>query len=405
MYENMALFALMALLYAAFSRFIERSWVTGPIVFVGAGLLIGPFVFGLINFDVQSEGIKELAEFTLALVLFNDAGGSDLRRLRQIRMVPIRMLTIALPLCIALGYLFGWLLLPGLEWVEIALLATLLAPTDAALGSAVVNNEAVPPTIRASLSTESGLNDGLAVPFLLFFVEILRGEAAHRPFALIGAFIIEEVGIGVLVGAGLVSFAAVLLRFTAARKWIARSWLPVPVMALGIGCFAIAQSLGGSGFIASFTGGLTFSYFAKEHKHQLLAASESVGEILAMLTWMVFGALVVPVVVPWITPMVLLYAVLSLTIVRMLPVSVSLIGSGVNRPGRLFMGWFGPRGLASIVFVVLVLSERLVHPGYLAVAAVTTIVLSILAHGISANYLATTVGPRLAIRTTSDVVE
>ena len=388
MYENMALFAILALVYAAFSRFIERSWVTGPIIFVGVGLLIGPSVFGLIDFDVKSEGIKELAEFTLALVLFNDAGSSDLTRLKKIRMVPLRMLVIALPLCIGVGYLAGWLLLPGLEWVEIALLATMLAPTDAALGKAVIDNPQVPADIRATLNTESGLNDGLAVPFLLFFLEIMRGEAAHRPFALIGAFIIEEVGIGVLVGVGLVSIAAFLLRFTAIRQWIARQWLPVPVMALGIGCFSLAQSLGGSGFIASFVGGLTFAYFANEHKHQLLAASESVGEILAMLTWVVFGALVVPAVVPWVTPMILVYALLSLTVVRMLQVSLSLLGSGVNRPGRTFMGWFGPRGLASIVFVVLALTEQLVNPGFLTVAAVTTIMISIVAHGMTANYLA-----------------
>jgi len=399
MYDNVAVFALIALLYAAFSHVFDRSVITGPILFVGIGLLIGPEVLGWIDFNIESEGIRELAEFTLALVLFNDAGGSDLKRLRQIRMVPLRMLTIALPLCIGLGYLFGWILLPGLEWVEIALLATMLAPTDAALGKGVVSNEAVPPNIRAALNTESGLNDGLAVPFLLFFLEILRGEAANRPFALIGAFILEEVGIGIAVGVGLVSFAALLLRFTAARKWIARSWLPIPVMALGIGCFALAQSLGGSGFIASFVGGLMFSHFVNEHKHLLLAASESVGELMAMLTWMVFGALVIPAVLPWITPSILLYSVLSLTLVRMLPVSLSLLGSGVNRPGRVFLGWFGPRGLASIVFVVLALSERLVHPGYVVVAAVTTIILSIVAHGMSANYLAKKVGPRLAIRT------
>ena len=398
MYENMALFAILALVYAAFSRFIERSWVTGPIVFVGIGLVIGPAVLGLIAFDVQSEGIKELAEYTLALVLFNDAGGSDLRRLRKIRMIPLRMLVIALPLCIGFGYLAGWLLLPGLEWVEIALLATMLAPTDAALGKAVIDNEQVPPDFRATLNTESGLNDGLAVPFLLFFLEIMRGEAAHQPFALIGAFIVEEVGIGVAVGISLVSIAAFLLRFTAIRQWISRQWLPVPVMALGIGCFSLAQSLGGSGFIASFVGGLTFAYFANEHKHQLLAASESVGEILAMLTWMVFGALVIPAVIPWVTPSILIYAALSLTVVRMLPVSASLVGSGVNQPGRIFLGWFGPRGLASIVFVVLALTEQLVNPGYLAVAAVTTILISIVAHGMSANFLAKRVGPTLSIR-------
>ena len=386
MYQDLAILALFMFIYSAIAGRVERTWVSGPIVFAIFGLLIGPVGLDLLSFKADGETIRTLAELTLALVLFTDAAGADLPVLRRTEALPARLLLIGLPLTILLGFGVGVLLFEKLSLFEVALLATMLAPTDAALGKAVVTNEAVPNAVRQGLNVESGLNDGICVPILFVFLALATGKGGEGgPWQLAMVLVAKEIGIGLAVGLVLTTMAALLLKFAKGQQWLTHAWIQVPVVALAFGCFAVAQFLGGSGFIAAFSGGLLFGGLAKQHREELLLAAEGTGDTLALITWVIFGSAVVGQAVGHFSWLILLYAVLSLTAIRMLPVFVVLTGLGVSNEGKLFIGWFGPRGLASIVFGVIVLNANLPNSGPIAMTVVCTIMLSILTHGVTAN--------------------
>lgn len=397
MYETLAILAAAILVYSSVAGAVERTWISGPIVFTCLGLLLGPVGLDLLPWEADRETILNLAEVTLALLLFTDAANTDMGVLKRIARLPARLLLIGLPLTILLGFGVGVLLVDKLSLFAIALLATMLAPTDAALGKAVVTNESVPIEIRQGLNVESGLNDGICVPILFVFLALALGQAGEAgPWTLAVKFVIEEIGIGLAVGLGLTFFAARLLKVAWHRKWLTHTWIQIPVVALALACFATAQLLGGSGFIASFTGGLLFGVLAaKVERHEFLRAAEGTGDTLALITWMIFGSAVVGHAMGYFTWPILLYAVLSLTVIRMLPVFLALTGSPISTKGKLFIGWFGPRGLASIVFAVIVVNSGLPDSGPIAMTVVCTIILSIIAHGMTANPLAAALAARL----------
>jgi NhaP-type Na+/H+ or K+/H+ antiporter len=387
--------ALFILVYSSVAGRVERSWISGPIVFTTFGLLMGPLGLDLLSFKTEGETIRTLAELTLALVLFTDAAGADMGVLRKTKALPIRLLLIGLPLTILLGYGMGVLLVETLTLLQVALLATMLAPTDAALGKAVVSNEAVPDSVRQGLNVESGLNDGICVPILFVFLALATGKAGEKgSWNLAMMLVAEEIGIGLAVGLTLTVVAVVLLKFARGQQWLTHTWIQVPVVALALGCFGVAQFVGGSGFIAAFSGGLLFGLLAKEARDEFLRAAEGTGDTLALITWVFFGTAVVGQAVDNFSWLILLYAVLSLTVIRMLPVFLSLTGSGISTEGKLFIGWFGPRGLASIVFAFIVANANLPNTGPLATTVVCTIILSIVAHGITANPWAKGFGER-----------
>ena len=395
MYQDLAILALFVLAYSLIAGRVERTWISGPIVFTVFGLLIGPVGLDLLSFKTDGETIRTLAELTLALVLFTDAAGADMRVLRRTEALPARLLLIGLPLTILLGFGVGMLLFDKLSLFEVALLATMLAPTDAALGKAVVTNEAVPDAVRQGLNVESGLNDGICVPILFVFLALATGKAGEGgPWQLAMKLVAEEIGIGLAVGLALTTMAALLLKYAKGKGWLTHTWIQIPVVALALGCFAVAQFLGGSGFIAAFSGGLLFGALAKQHRDEFLLAAEGTGDALALITWVVFGSAVVGQALGYFSWLDLVYAVLSLTVIRMLPVFLVLTGMGVSTEGKLFMGWFGPRGLASIVFGVIVVNAHLPNSGPIAMTVVCTIMLSILSHGITANPWAKRFGAR-----------
>ena len=396
MYETLAILAAAILVYSSVAGAVERTWISGPIVFTCFGLLLGPVGLDLLPWEADRETILNLAEVTLALVLFTDAASADMGVLKRIARLPARLLLIGLPLTILLGFGVGVLLIDKLSLFAIALLATMLAPTDAALGKAVITNESVPNEIRQGLNVESGLNDGICVPILFVFLALALGKAGEAgPWTLAVKLVIEEIGIGLAVGLVLTLIAARLLKVAWHRKWLTHTWIQIPVVALALACFATAQLLGGSGFIASFTGGLLFGVLAKRERDEFLRAAEGTGDTLALITWMIFGSAVVGHAMGYFTWPILLYAVLSLTVIRMLPVFLALTGSPISPKGKLFIGWFGPRGLASIVFAVIVVNSGLPDSGPIAMTVVCTIMLSIIAHGITANPLAAALAARL----------
>ena len=395
MHENLALLALFALVYSAVAGALERTWISGAIVYTAFGLLVGPMGLDLVTWDTDRETMRNLAELTLALVLFTDAASADIGVLKKATGLPVRLLLIGLPLTILLGFGAGVLLVESLSLFAVALLATMLAPTDAALGKAVVSNEAVPDDIRQGLNVESGLNDGICVPVLFVFLALALDKAGDfGPWTLAVKLVAKEIGIGLFVGIGLTFMAAKLLQVARQRSWLTHKWIQLPVVALALACFAVAQVLGGSGFIAAFSGGLLFGILARGLHDEFLRTAEGAGDLLALITWVFFGSAVAGQALGNFTWPILLYAILSLTLIRMLPVYLALAGSGIDTEGKLFIGWFGPRGLASIVFAVIVVSSDLPNTGPLAMTVVCTIILSIIAHGITANPWARAYGER-----------
>ena len=396
MYENMAILAAFVFLYSIASGGLERTPINGALVFTAFGLALGPLGLGILSLNLDREGLSTLAELTLALVLFTDAANANLGVLKKSFHIPQRLLLIGLPLTILLGFGVGVLLFDGLTLFEIAILATMLAPTDAALGKAVVTNEAVPSDIREGLNVESGLNDGICVPILFIFLALATAAGAAGSTSTLALKLVgEAIGIGIAVGVGLTVLGSWLLKVFADRGWVTESWRQLPVPALAVTCFAVAQWLGGSGFIAAFTGGLLFGAIAKDHKPRLLLAAEGTGDTLALITWVVFGAAVIGQSIGSFSWDVVLYAVLSLTVVRMLPVFLVLTGMKLRTDEKLFMGWFGPRGLASIVFAVIMLNEHLPGGDIIAMTVVCTILFSIIAHGLSANSLVAALAARI----------
>ena len=357
-------------------------------MFVIAGIIMGPMVLGWFEGDEVRKDLRLLADLTLALVLFVDAAHADLGILRKRFEIPLRMLLLGLPGVIALGFGLALVMFDVLSVFEAAILATMLAATDAALGKAVITDESVPARIREGLNVESGLNDGLCVPILFVFIALelksgAGGDAHASPLLLVA----QELGIGALVGVGLAAIGATLFRFCWRKGWVTPIWMQVSVAGLALACFAFAQSLHGSGYIASFTGGIAFGLMAGRSTHKLVLAAEGVAETLALLTWLLFGVAVIGQLAGFITWQVFVYSILSLTVIRVLPVFLSLTGSGESVKSRFFLSWFGPRGLASIVFAVIVLDYELPGAELMSLVVIFTVFFSLIAHGVTARPL------------------
>lgn len=392
-YQVLTVMAAFAFAYSLVATRLEKTVVNGALVYVTAGVLFGPDLLGFVDLQVGGKALRWLAELALAICLFTDSSNANLSLLRRVEAIPIRLLLIGLPLTIAMGFVLGQLIFGDLGAFEVALIAIMLAPTDAALGKAVVTNRAVPAKVRETLNVESGLNDGICVPLILFFIALAAGSVeAGESAGLVVSLTLKVIGIGLAVGLVLAVLGGFALRSCAARGWVGGTWLQIPIVALALFCFGLAQWLGGSGFIASFVGGLTFGALTKRHKQEFLKAAEGTADVVALVTWFAFGTVVLGLLLPAFSWSVLLYALLSVTVLRMLPVALCLMGNGLHLDTLLFIGWFGPRGLASIVFLVMVIDEKL--PGIETIVAVVTwtILLSVVLHGLSANPLASRYG-------------
>jgi NhaP-type Na+/H+ or K+/H+ antiporter len=384
---ELATIAFVLLAFSAVSRRFERSGVTAAIFFTSAGLLAGP-VFGLIDLRIGGEPVKLLAEATLTLVLFGDASRISFPALRSEFAVPARLLGIGLPLTIAAGTLVGVGVLPGVSLLEALVLSIMLACTDAALGQAVVTDERIPSRIRQGLNVESGLNDGICVP--LFFIALALAEADEGTMTAHAAahLVLEEIGYGLVAGAAAGVLGALALRVAARRSLVEPHWLQILTVATALLAAGLATGLGGSIFIAAFTGGFLFGVVGRDSGGQVSYLVDEGGELLNAVTFIVFGATILGPALDDLGWEVLVYAVLSLTAVRMLPVALALLGSGARRPTVAFVGWFGPRGLATIVFAVILIDESsLPREHTLLLAVVATIGISVFVHGLTAQPL------------------
>ncbi|SHG87812.1 cation:proton antiporter [Ferrimonas marina] len=387
MYQQLAVLTLLLFCYSVVAARVEKSLISGPMLFVFAGVLCGPVGLQWFSGDATQTELRVIADLTLALILFIDAANANLATLRRSYHIPGRMLLLGLPGVLLTGFALALWVFDQMSVYEAAILATILAATDAALGKAVVSNSKVPETLREGLNAESGLNDGLCVPILLVLIALAQGRGEEGGDLLAITLVAQELGIGLLIGVGLTLLAAAMMRFCYRRGWVTKVWLHISVVAIAVGIFSVAQSLHGSGYIAAFTGGLLFGHLMKEHTHDLLLAAESDGETLALVTWFVFGLAVVGQVLPLFNAQIVLYSLLSLTVIRVLPIFLSLSGSGLTPASRLFLAWFGPRGLASIVFAIIVLNAGLEGGETIAIVVVCTVLMSLIAHGLSANPL------------------
>jgi NhaP-type Na+/H+ or K+/H+ antiporter len=381
---TLVVIAAVFLVYATLSRRLRGTPITAPMVFVLAGFLLGPEVLDWLRLDLDHHAVSALAEATLVVVLFTDASRIDVRALRREYALPARLLGIGLPLTILAGVLAGAPLLPGVTVAEAVVLAVVLAPTDAALGQAVVTDERLPSRIRQGLNVESGLNDGLCVPLLTIALAVAETEADATTGTKALELVVEAIGWGIVGGVVAGAAAGWALRASRSRRWIEGHWAQVVPVVGAVGSFGIADARGGSGFIAAFVGGVVYGIVAGADA-DAAAFSEELGGVLNGLTLIVFGAAVLGSSWSHIEPVHVVYAVLSLTVVRMVPVAIALLGSRARAPTVLLLGWFGPRGLASIVFgVVVVESSRLPHTATLVVALTVTVAMSVVAHGLTA---------------------
>lgn len=372
--------------YGLISRRIEGSVLTGPILFSVFGLIAGPAVLGFIPLQISNEALHLLAEVTLILVLFSDASGIDLVQLRRDHNLPVRMLLIGMPLTIALGALSALLLFDDFGIWEAALLAAILAPTDAALGQAVVSNRLVPVRIRQALNVESGLNDGIALPFILIFAASASAMHAETNAAEWLIFAAEQVVLGPIAGIAVGYFGAKLVARCYRMQWMSQSAEGMIALGLAFGAFALAETIHGNGFISAFVAGLTFGNTLQRKCQYLYEFAESEGQILILLTFTAFGAAMVPQAMEAVTGMHILFGILALTVLRMLPIHLSLIGTGIRPVTSSFLGWFGPRGLASILFVLLILEEaELANERAVFAVVIVTVGLSVVLHGITAG--------------------
>jgi NhaP-type Na+/H+ or K+/H+ antiporter len=381
---------LVVLAFAAVSGLLEGTPVTAPMVFTAAGLLLGAETVAIVDPSPTGHTVRLLAEATLAVVLFSDAARIDLGALRDEFRVPARLLGIGLPLAIVAGLLAGLLVLPSLGWPEALLLAVVLAPTDAALGQAVVTLPTLPSTVRQGLNVESGLNDGLCVPMFTVALAIASTEAGRIGASHAASLVAEQIGYGALIGAGAGALAAGVVVFAGSRGLVQPAWLQVVPAAAALLAYTAADAAGGSGFIAAFVGGVVFGGLRRRVGGEVGYLLEQLGDLLGAATFVVFGGSLLAPALADLTWPVVLYALLSLTLVRMAPVALAMAGTHARPPTLGFLGWFGPRGLASIVFAVLLLEAEgeLPHERTVVVTVFVTVGLSVLAHGASAAPLA-----------------
>ena len=377
--------ALALLAFGLLSRRIEGSILTGPMLFAAFGFAVGPDGVGLVPMEVTNEGLHLLAEITLILVLFSDAANLNLRQLRRDHNLPLRMLTISLPLSIVMGAVLALGLLTGFSIWEALLLAAILAPTDAALGQAVITNPAVPVRIRQTLNVESGLNDGIAFPFVLVFATVATMADTGEQISDWILFAFMQVGLGPLAGIAVGFVGAQLVAYCNRAGWMSQTAEGIVALALAFAAYQAAELIGGNGFISAFAAGLSFGNTLGRHCKFLFEFADAEGQFLILLTFMAFGSAMIPMALPDFNGVYLLYAALTLTVIRMLPVSLALLGTGISPVTSGFLGWFGPRGLASVLYVLVVLEgAEMPHKHEIFVICTLTILLSIVLHGVTA---------------------
>jgi sodium/hydrogen antiporter len=379
-------FIVLVFLFSLVSKRLERTVVTAPILFTVAGAFTMLLPPALGELAIDRPTFLLIAELGLVMTLFTDASRIDLVSLRGSRGLRIRLLSTGMLLTILLGAMTAKVIFGGLSWLEAGILAAILAPTDAGLGQVIVNSPRVPPRIREALNFEAGLNDGLSVPFLMCFIALAMVENQDTGAAsVLTRFLGEQLGYGTLIGLGAGLAGGALLGVARRKEWMAVPLTQLGVVAIPLLCVMAAEATHASMFIAAFVAGLATQIGFREVGRHSVEFTEDWGQLLNFFVFFLFGLFVARNWTAFTLPM-FLYALASLTVVRMLPVALALRGTGLSRSSVLFVGWFGPRGLASIVLGLVYLEQQVSLPGEdtIRLTIMLTVLLSILAHGLSA---------------------
>jgi len=379
-----AVFVLTVFFYSLVSQRLERTVVTAPILFTLAGMFLYGLPPAFTDPEMKRQGFLLIAEVGLVMTLFTDAAHINFKSLTASRGLPIRLLTTGMLLTILLGALGAMVVFSDLSWWEAGILAAILAPTDAGLGAVIVNSPKVPLRIRQALNIEAGLNDGLSVPFLMCFIALAL-QSNEGTAVVLSRFLVEQIGYGTLIGIGIGIIGGWLLALAYRKQWMAKPMRQLGLVALPLLCVIASEASGASMFISAYVAGFAVQVFFADAGRQSVEFTETWGQLFDFFVFFLFGLLVARFW-PQFDSTHLLYALLSLTLVRMLPVAIALAGRGLSRSTVLFMGWFGPRGLASIV-LGLVYLERQAHlpeEATIKLAVMMTVLLSIFAHGLSA---------------------
>jgi len=369
----------------AFSMVAERvstTAVTAPMAFLAAGVAL--HWLALVPQEADESTLHLLAEVALVVLLFLDAAKVDITELGRRHVWPARMLLIGLPLAFVTGWLVALTLMPAWPLALAALAAAILVPTDAALGQPVVGNPDMPERPRRALTVESGLNDGLALPLVLLMAALAAPAATSPPegWPLFG---LKQITLGPLVGAALGLMGGLILLRAQAAGTTSDVYEGIGALALAALCYLAATQIGGNGFIAAFAGGLGFGAVVRGRCAFVYEFTESEGQLLSWSAFFLLGALLVPEAVAHLTWPSLALILLSLFVIRPLAIWVSLIGTDAAPATRVFFGWFGPRGLATALFALLV-AERLGHEAAETILhlAVNAVWISALLHGVTA---------------------
>ena len=383
-----------ALAWVLVSRKLSQRSVTAPIVLSLAGLALTAGAHPVLHVNVDASSVRVAVELTLALVLFVDASTVGFGWFRTRWRWPAQLLLIGLPLTVTISYLAGLAIFPSLAPAVVGVIAAALAPTDAALGAAVLEDDRIPSRIRQTINVESGLNDGLATPVVLIFIELAGGaNEGHLPF-------IVELAVAAAVGLAIGSVGGWLLHVADQRGWSVRAEEPIAALSLALLAYLVAVELHGNGFIAAFVAGVAFgARLAHRQSQQVLELTHQLSVLLGFAVWFLFGAVLLPIALDSLSWQVVLFAVLSLTVLRMLPVAIASIGTHENADSVALVGWLGPRGLASIVFAIIAVEQlpaATSDPIQRTIAV--TVGLSVLIHGLSARSAAGWYVRRLARR-------
>jgi len=383
--------------YAMLAKKLSTTIITAPMVFLGMGFLVSQF--GLIHVEDAHETVYLIAEISLVVLLFLDASQINLRRLKRQNTWPLRMLLIGLPLSILIGTGFAYLFFPEWPWPMLALLAAILAPTDAALGQAVISNENVPINERQSLSVESGLNDGLALPIILFFASIVAmeiGSETNGTTWLMFGF--SQIFVGIFIGLLMGWLSGRLFLYSESKQITSSVYEGIGVLALTGISYVMASLLGGNGFISSFVAGLAFGHIVKGHCRFIYQFTESEGQILIWTSFVIIGLGLLPSAIEHLTLPVVGYILVSIFIVRPLAIYLSLLGTKANTLTRVFMGFFGPRGLATALFALIISKDIIGEYGHsILIVAINAVWISTLIHGIAAAPMADWYGAKIKL--------
>ena len=368
--------------FAIVAKRLSTTMVTAPMVFLalGGGLaLTGWFDRGAVG-----ESLHIVAEVSLIVLLFFDASQTDLKALKKHHLWPKRMLLIGLPLAVVIGTIAASMFLPDWPWFALALIAALLAPTDAAFGQSVISNKDVPERVRRGLTVESGLNDGLALPIILLFAS-LTGEAVDGDARNWIMFGLGQVVLGPLAGLFVGFAGAKLMMLASDREWTAPIFEGISSLAVAGAAYLLAGEIGGNGFIATFIAGLTFGNMVRGRFDFVFEFTDGEGQLLMWAAFFMLGLGLLPEAIGELTLWMFAFIMVSLLIVRPVSIWLSLLWTDTSYPTRLFFGWFGPRGLATALFALLILPQiGGTYAQTIMAVAINAVWISALLHGASA---------------------